>query len=108
MHVPIDTMKKMEGLSLEETICIDLNSLHKRLKIKHYVSFLLVFMNTILTLNILGLVCLFVCVEVLRPSGVMLSAVNLSNHSFTGQALSSKRLTRTVHILSPETDSCPS
>ena len=31
----------------------------------------------------------FVCVEVLRPSqpnGVMLSAVSLSNHGFTGQA----------------------
>ena len=31
----------------------------------------------------------FVCVEVLRPSqpnGVMLSAVNLPNHTFTGQA----------------------
>ena len=33
--------------------------------------------------------CLFVCVEVLRPSqpnGVMLSAVSLPNHTFTGQA----------------------
>ena len=33
--------------------------------------------------------CLFVCVEVLRPSqpsGVMSSAVNLPNHTFTGQA----------------------
>ena len=33
--------------------------------------------------------CLFVCVEVLRPSqpnGVMLSAVWLPNHTFTGQA----------------------
>ena len=32
---------------------------------------------------------LFVCVEVLRPSqpnGVMLSAVSLPNHTFTGQA----------------------
>ena len=32
---------------------------------------------------------LFVCVEVLRPSqpsGVMLSAVSWSNHTFTGQA----------------------
>ena len=31
----------------------------------------------------------FVCVEVLRPSqpnGVMLSAVSLPNHTFTGQA----------------------
>ena len=54
---------------------------------------------------------LFVCVEVLRPSqpnGVMLSAVSLPNHTFTGQALSSKRLTSIVHILSPETDKCPS
>ena len=35
------------------------------------------------------LCCLFVCVEVLRPSqpnGVMSSAVSLSNHTFTGQA----------------------
>ena len=32
--------------------------------------------------------CLFVCVEVLRPSqpnGVMSSAVSLPNHTFTGQ-----------------------
>ena len=53
----------------------------------------------------------FVCVEVLRPSqpnGVMSSAVSLHNHTFTGQALSSKRLTSIVHILSPETDNCPS
>ena len=52
-----------------------------------------------------------VCVEVLRPSqlnGVMSSAVSLPNHTFTGQALSSKRLTSIVHILSPETDNCPS
>ena len=50
---------------------------------------------------------LFVCVEVLRPSqpnGVMSSAVSLPNHTFTGQALSSKRLTSIVHILSPETE----
>ena len=52
---------------------------------------------------------LFVCV--LRPSqpnGVMSSAVSLPNHMFTGQAYSSKRLTSIVHILSPETDNCPS
>ena len=33
--------------------------------------------------------CLFVCVEVLRPSqpnGVRSSAVSLPNHAFTGQA----------------------
>ena len=54
---------------------------------------------------------LFVCVEVLRPSqpnGVMSSAVSLPNHTFTWQAKSSKRLTSIVHILSPETDYCPS
>ena len=54
---------------------------------------------------------LFVCVEVLRPSqpsGVMSSAVSLPNHIFTGQVESSKRFTSTVHILSPETDNCPS
>ena len=51
---------------------------------------------------------MFVCVEVLRPSqpnGVMSSAVSLPNHTFTGQALSSKRLTSIVHILSPEKNS---
>ena len=35
------------------------------------------------------IICLFVCVEVLRPSqpnGVMFSAVSLPNHTFTGQA----------------------
>ena len=34
-------------------------------------------------------VCVFVCVEVLRPSqpnGIMSSAVSLPNHTFTGQA----------------------
>ena len=34
-------------------------------------------------------ICLFVCVEVLRPSqpnGVMSSTVNLPSHTFTGQA----------------------
>ena len=54
---------------------------------------------------------LFICVEVLRPSqpnGVMSSAVSLPNHTFTGQAWSSRRLTSIVHILSPETDNCPS
>ena len=53
----------------------------------------------------------FVCVEVLQPSqpsGVMSSAISLPNHTFTGQALSSKQLTSIVHILSPETDNCPS
>ena len=56
-------------------------------------------------------VCVFVCIEVLRasqPNGVMSSAVSLPNHKFTGQAQSSKRLTSIVHILSPETDNCPS
>ena len=56
-------------------------------------------------------VCLLACVEVLRPSqpnGVMSSAISLPNHTFTGQASSSKRLTSIVHILSPETDNCPS
>ena len=54
---------------------------------------------------------LFVCVEVLRPSqpnGVMSSVVSLPNHTFTGQASSSKWLTSIVHILSPETNNCPS
>ena len=53
---------------------------------------------------------IFVCVEVLRPSqhNGMLSAVSLPNHTFTGQAWSSKRLTSIVHILLPVTDNCPS
>ena len=71
-------------------------------------------------LVVLGLIHVFVssecseysvCVEVLRPSQpnrVMSSAISLLNHTFTGQAGSSKRLTSIVHILSPETDNCPS
>ena len=46
---------------------------------------------------------LFVCVEVLQPSqpsGVMSSTV--PNHTFTGQAESSKRLSSIVHIISLE------
>ena len=39
---------------------------------------------------------------------VVWSIVSLPNHTFTGQALSSKQLTSIVHILSPETDNCPS
>ena len=53
----------------------------------------------------------FVFVEVLRlnqPNGVMSSAVSLPNPTFTGQVLSSNRSTSIVHILSPETDNCPS
>ena len=49
------------------------------------------------------------CFEVLRPSqpnGVMSSVVSLPNHTFTGQAWFSKRLTSVVHSLSPETDNC--
>ena len=52
-----------------------------------------------------------ICVEVLRPSQpnvVMSSAVSLPNHTFTGQAYSYKWITSIVHILSPETDKCPS
>ena len=44
-----------------------------------------------------------VCVQVLwpsQPNEVMSSAVSLPNHSFTGQALSSKRLTSIVYSLS--------
>ena len=54
---------------------------------------------------------LYVCVEVLwpsQPNGVMSGMVSLPSHTFTGQAKSSKRLTSIVHILSPETDNCPS
>ena len=56
-------------------------------------------------------VLLFVCVEVLpssQPNGVMSSTVSLPNYTFTGQAWSSKQLTSIVHILSLETDNCPS
>ena len=56
-------------------------------------------------------IIVFVCVEVLRPSqpnGIMSSAISLPNHTFTGQALSSKWLTSIVHILLPEIDNCPS
>ena len=53
----------------------------------------------------------YVCVELLLPShpnGVMSSVISLPiYHTFTVQALSSKRLTSIVHILSPETDNCP-
>ena len=38
----------------------------------------------------------------------MSSAVSFANHTFTGQAYSSKRLTSIMHILMPETDNCPS
>ena len=61
--------------------------------------------------NVIPRLALFVCVEVLRPSqpsGVMSSAVSLPNHTFIGQAWSSKRLTSIVHILSLETDNGPS
>ena len=54
--------------------------------------------------NYIGMFVCVVCVEVSRPSqpnGVMSSAVSLPNQS-------SKRLTSIVHILSPETDNCPS
>ena len=57
------------------------------------------------------IVCLFACVEILRPiqpNGVMSSAVSLLSHTFTGQVKSSERLTSIVHTLSPETDKCPS
>ena len=50
---------------------------------------------------------IFVSVEVLQtsqPNGVMSSAVSLHNHTFTGQAYSSKSLTSIEHILLPETD----
>ena len=52
-----------------------------------------------------------VCIEVLRPSqpnGFISRVASLPNHTFTGQAQSSKRLTNIVHILSPQTDNCPS
>ena len=38
----------------------------------------------------------------------MSTMVSLPNHTFTGQAESSKQLTSNVHILSPEADNCPS
>ena len=53
----------------------------------------------------------FVCVEVLWPSQpivVMSSKVSSPNHIFAGQAKFSQLLTSIVHILSLETDNCPS
>ena len=57
------------------------------------------------------MVCLFVLMfysPCSQPIGVMLNVISLPNHTFTGQAQSSKRLTGIVHVLSPETDTCPS
>ena len=56
---------------------------------------------------------IFVCVrvEVLWPSQPIRdksNVVSLPHHTFTGQALSSKWLTNIEHILSSETDNCPS
>ena len=62
---------------------------------------------TVLFTGISLLRLMFVCVEVLLPSqpnGVMLSAVSLPNHTFTGQTWTSKQLTSTVYILLSETD----
>ena len=53
------------------------------------VTLLAVFLCSSFRSALSPLFCLFVCVEVLRPSqlnGVMSSAVNLPNHTFTGQA----------------------
>ena len=52
-----------------------------------------------------------VCVESSWPSHsneVILSPISLPNHTFTGQAKSSKQLISIVQILLPETDNCPS
>ena len=54
------------------------------------------------------LICLLSGFTARQPNWVMSSAVSLPNHTFTGQASSSKRLTTIVHILSLETDNCPS
>ena len=54
------------------------------------------------------LVCLCWGVMAQSTQWVMLIAVSLPNHTFTGQAWSSKQLTSTVHILLPETDDCHS
>ena len=56
-------------------------------------------------------VILFVCVEVLRPSNPMGSCRAWSVYLsilLMGRLKSSKRLTGIVHVLSPETDNCPS
>ena len=53
-------------------------------------------------------ICLCWVLQASQPNGAMLSAVSLPNHTFTGQAYSSKQLTSIVRILSPETDNCPS
>ena len=52
------------------------------------------------------------CLFVLRFYGPVnpmgLCRARLPNHTFTGEAYSSKGLTSIVHILLPETDNCPS
>ena len=53
-------------------------------------------------------ICLFWGFMAQQSCGVMSSAVSLPNHTFTGQASSSKRLISIVQILNPETDNCPS
>ena len=43
-----------------------------------------------------------------NPLKILIPGSTLPNHTFIGQTWSSKRLTSIVHILSPETDNCPS
>ena len=55
----------------------------------HYFIYIFLTSGVKLHIHLLNVVVQFVCVEVLRPSqpnGVMLSAVSLPNHTFTGQA----------------------
>ena len=61
----------------------------------------------------------FICIKIedlfvlrfygsVNPMGSCRAWSVLPNHTFTGQALSSKRLASIVHILLPEIDNCPS
>ena len=57
--------------------------------IMKFLSYFIMKFLSYFIMKFLSLSCLFVCVEVLRPSqpnGVMSSAVSLPNHTFTGQA----------------------
>ena len=46
-------------------------------------------------------VCVFCVLQPSQANGVISSSVSLPNHTFTGQALSSKPVTGIVHILLP-------
>ena len=80
-YSPVNTM----GTSRERSVYLTTLSLGRLSPLKRLTSIVHIFLPE--TDNCPS--CLFVCVEVLRPSqpnGVMSSAVSLPNHTFTGQA----------------------